>query len=235
MTAERLPTEHVPLQALPPQHLHLDEALPVDDAAGAAGEVQQALPSRRAQQHMQPYLVQQHLTTHLVARTDGGSRQARPGLQRLPQPRKPGQGAQQRPTGGSSGFGSIFGAELDDHGAIREARPAPARQGGGGSRAAGAGASAGQRGAGGPHRQRRRRQGGGSSTAADRMYRGGLREDELPDGGQDLLGEAVWGWAWEGLAELAVCKVAAEHAMPPTLPSVLLLPHPRFPGRLQPG
>ncbi|PRW56615.1 hypothetical protein C2E21_4838 [Chlorella sorokiniana] len=40
VAAERLPTEHVPLQALPPQHVELDDELPLG-TAGAAGEVQQ--------------------------------------------------------------------------------------------------------------------------------------------------------------------------------------------------
>ncbi len=188
VAAERLPTEHAPLQPLPPQHLELDDAVLPLDTAAAAGEVQQALPPRRSQQHAPVQLVQQQLTTHLAGRVASGAGEARQAVPRQQRPRVPGQGLPRQPAGGSGGFGSYWDAGPDEDDAFQEAWPASAQQGGGSRRAAGAGASAGQPGAGAAPRHRRRRQGGGSGGAAERMYRGGRREDELPDGGMDLLG-----------------------------------------------
>ncbi|KAI7837296.1 hypothetical protein COHA_008910 [Chlorella ohadii] len=187
VAAERLPTEHAPLQPLPPQHLELDDAVLPLDTSAAAGEVQQALPPRRSQQHAPVQLVQQQLTTHLAGRVASGAGQERQAVPRQQRPRVPGQGLPRRPAGGSGGFGSYWDAGPDEDDAFQEPWPASARQGGGSRRAAGAGVSVGQPGAGAAPRQRRRRQGGGSSGAAERMYRGGRREDELPDGGMDLL------------------------------------------------
>ena len=164
VAAERLPADHEPLQPPTPEAwLQQPEAVPLLDlpdfpllpGVELAGEVQQ----RQRQQHLQPPLQQQRITTFI------GGAGGRGPVERQQPLRQPGAAPRQRGTAEGGIARGVMHADAGERalgGGARQAHRQPRRRGPGG--------------------------GGGGSGAA-RMYRGGAAADALPLGDWELGSE----------------------------------------------